>query len=44
MRAIAAELQKRKLPTPRGGVWHSQMVIRLKSASPAAWRLRKGVV
>jgi DNA invertase Pin-like site-specific DNA recombinase len=29
MRAIAAELAKRKMPTPRGGAWHSQLVIRI---------------
>jgi DNA invertase Pin-like site-specific DNA recombinase len=29
MRGIAAELQKRKVPTPRGGTWHSQLVKRI---------------
>jgi DNA invertase Pin-like site-specific DNA recombinase len=29
MRGIAAELLKRKVPTPRGGTWHPQLVTRL---------------
>jgi DNA invertase Pin-like site-specific DNA recombinase len=29
LRGIAAELQKRKVPTPRGGKWHSQLVKRV---------------
>jgi hypothetical protein len=29
-RAIAAELNKRKIPTPAGGSWHSVTVIRVQ--------------
>jgi hypothetical protein len=29
MRGIAAELEKRKVETPRGGVWHPQLVKRI---------------
>jgi DNA invertase Pin-like site-specific DNA recombinase len=29
MRGIAAELDKRKVPTPRGGAWHPQLVKRI---------------
>jgi DNA invertase Pin-like site-specific DNA recombinase len=29
MRAIAAELRKRKVETPRGGTWHPQLVTRI---------------
>ena len=29
-RAIAAELNARKIPTPRGGVWHAETVIRVQ--------------
>jgi DNA invertase Pin-like site-specific DNA recombinase len=29
MRAMAAELTKRKIPTPRGGTWHPQLVSRV---------------
>jgi DNA invertase Pin-like site-specific DNA recombinase len=29
LRAIAAELTKRKVPTPRGGGWHPQLVARI---------------
>ena len=29
LRAIAAELTKRRVPTPRGGVWHPQLVARV---------------
>src|SRR5450830_1351822 len=29
MRAIAAELQKRKVPTPKGGTWHPETVTRV---------------
>jgi hypothetical protein len=29
MRGIAAELDKRKMATPRGGVWHPQLVKRI---------------
>jgi hypothetical protein len=28
MRGIAVELDKRKVPTPRGGAWHPEMVKR----------------
>ena len=28
--AIATELNARKVPTPRGGVWHAQSVIRMQ--------------
>jgi hypothetical protein len=27
--AAAAELTKRRVPTPRGGVWHPQLVARV---------------
>ena len=29
-RAIAAELNARRIPTPRGGVWHAETVIRVQ--------------
>jgi DNA invertase Pin-like site-specific DNA recombinase len=29
LRGIAAELDKRKVPTPRGGLWHPQLVSRI---------------
>jgi hypothetical protein len=29
MGGIAAELEKRKMPTPRGGAWHPQLVKRV---------------
>jgi DNA invertase Pin-like site-specific DNA recombinase len=29
LRAIAAELTKKRVPTPRGGVWHPQLVARV---------------
>jgi hypothetical protein len=29
MRAIAAELRKRKVPTPKGGTWHPELVTRI---------------
>ena len=29
LRAIAAELTKRRVPTPRGGAWHPQLVARV---------------
>jgi len=29
MRGIAAELEKRKVETPRGGAWHPQLVKRV---------------
>jgi hypothetical protein len=29
MRGIAVELDKRKVPTPRGGSWHPQVVKRI---------------
>jgi DNA invertase Pin-like site-specific DNA recombinase len=29
LRAIAAELTTRRLPTPRGGAWHPQLVARI---------------
>jgi Recombinase len=29
MRGIAAELEKRKVQTPRGGAWHPQLVKRI---------------
>jgi DNA invertase Pin-like site-specific DNA recombinase len=29
MRGIAVELEKRKVPTPRGGAWHPQLVSRI---------------
>jgi hypothetical protein len=29
MRGIVAELEKRKLETPRGGTWHPQLVKRI---------------
>jgi hypothetical protein len=29
MRGIAVELDKRKVPTPRGGAWHPQLVKRI---------------
>jgi hypothetical protein len=29
MRAIAAELAKRKVPTPKGGTWHPETVTRI---------------
>ena len=29
MRGIAAELEKRKIETPRGGAWHPQLVKRI---------------
>jgi hypothetical protein len=29
MRGIADELKKRKVPTPRGGTWHPQLVKRV---------------
>ena len=29
MRGIAVELDKRKVPTPRGGAWHPQLVARV---------------
>jgi hypothetical protein len=29
MRAIAAELEKRKVPTPKGGTWHPELVTRI---------------
>ena len=28
MRAIATELRKRKVPTPKGGTWHPELVTR----------------
>jgi DNA invertase Pin-like site-specific DNA recombinase len=38
MRGIAAELEKRKAPTPRGGSWHPQLVKRI------VHRLREDIV
>jgi hypothetical protein len=29
MCAIAAELEKRKVPTPKGGTWHPELVTRI---------------
>jgi len=29
MRGIAAELRKRKVETPRGGMWHPHLVARI---------------
>ncbi len=29
LRGIAAELMKRRVPTPRGRVWHPQLVARV---------------
>jgi DNA invertase Pin-like site-specific DNA recombinase len=29
LRAVAAELTKRRVPTPRGGAWHPQLVKRI---------------
>jgi len=29
MRSIAAELRKRKVETPRGGMWHPHLVARI---------------
>ena len=29
MRGIAGEMEKRKVPTPRGGAWHPQLVKRI---------------
>jgi hypothetical protein len=29
IRGIATELEKRKMPTPRGGAWHPQLVTRI---------------
>jgi hypothetical protein len=29
MRGIAGELEKRKVPTPRGGAWHPQLITRI---------------
>jgi Recombinase len=29
LRAMAAELTSRKVPTPRGGAWHPQLVARV---------------
>ena len=37
MRSIATELDKRKVKTPRGGVWHPQLVKR-------SWKARLVVV
>jgi hypothetical protein len=36
VRGIAAELEKRKVQTPRGGSWHPQLVKRIveRLASP----------
>jgi len=36
MRAIAAELQKRKVPTPQGGTWHPETVNRVVRRIEAA--------
>jgi Recombinase len=33
MRGIATELDKRKVKTPRGGVWHPQLVKRIVESS-----------
>ena len=33
---IAAELDKRKVPTPRGGSWHPQLVKRIVQRLPAS--------
>jgi hypothetical protein len=36
MRAIAAELEKRKVATPRGGKWHLELVTRVVRRIPDA--------
>jgi DNA invertase Pin-like site-specific DNA recombinase len=36
MRAIAAELRKRKVPTPKGGTWHPELVTRIVRRIEAA--------
>jgi hypothetical protein len=39
LRGMAAELTKRRVPTPRGGAWHPQLVARVLERYPARGKL-----